>query len=62
MLLITSKLAMQLQHTLVKMGHPQSPTLVKTDNLAAYGILTNKIIPHMTKAMDMDFHWLNDQE
>ena len=59
---VEGKLAMQLQHTLAEMGHYQPPKEVKTDNLTAYGFVTNRIIPHATKAIDMLFHWLCNQE
>ena len=61
-LYINSKLATQLQHTLAEMGHLQPPTLVQTDNSTTYGVVTNKIIPKATKAMDMHSHWLHNQE
>ena len=61
-LFINSKLMMQLQHTLVETGHHQTPTQVQTNNLTAYGVVTNKIIPRATEVMDMHFHWLHDQE
>ena len=38
---IKNNVAMQLRHTLAKIGYPQPPTPVQTDN----GIITNKIIP-----------------
>ena len=59
---VNSKLATQLRHTLVEMGHPQPPTPVQTNNSTAYGVVTNNIMPQATKATDMHFHWLLDQE
>ena len=59
---MNSKLAMQLQHTLAKMGHPQPLMPVQIDNLTVYGVITNKIILQAMKTMDMHFHWLCNQE
>ena len=44
------------------MGHPQPPTPLQTDNAMADGVVNSKITPKRTKAMDMHFHWLCDQE
>ena len=60
-LFIKSKLA-QLHHTPVELGHTQPPTPIQMDNLTAYGVVTNKIIPRPTKAKDIRFHWLWDRE
>ncbi|KAL7523430.1 hypothetical protein ACHAWF_000517 [Thalassiosira exigua] len=57
-LFINAKLAVPIRTTLVKLGHAQPKTPVQTDNLTAYGVLTNTIMPKATKAMDMPFHWL----
>jgi hypothetical protein len=40
------------------MGHTQPPTLIQTDNNTAHGVVTNNIQPCRTKAMNMQFHWL----
>ena len=42
--------------SLIKMGHPQPPTPVQTDNTAALGVVNNTIAPWRMKAMDMCFH------
>ena len=57
-LFLIAKQAAPMQHMLIKMGHLQHLTPIQTDNLAAFGIVTNKIIPKATKEMDMQFHWL----
>jgi hypothetical protein len=44
------------------MGHPQPHTPIQTNNTAAKGVINNKIQPKQTKAMDMHFHWLRNQE
>jgi hypothetical protein len=45
-----------------EMGHPQTQTPIQTDNLMAEGVINSKIQPKRKKAMDMHFHWLQDQE
>jgi hypothetical protein len=46
---------------LEEMGHPQPATPVQTDNSTADGIITSRVQPKRTKAMDMRFHWLRDR-
>jgi hypothetical protein len=41
------------------MGHLQTSTPIQTSNLTAHRLLTNKILPKVLKAMDMQFHWLH---
>ena len=43
---------------LIKMVHPQPPTLIKTDSATSYGILTGNIFWKCFKAFDMRFHWM----
>jgi hypothetical protein len=57
-LFINSKMAVSMQCTLKKMGHPQTCTPIKTNNSTAHALLTNKIMPKDLKAMDMRLHWL----
>ena len=59
-LYIYAKQSTPLHQMLCKLGHPQSPMPIQTDNSMAYGIIINKIIPKGTKAMDMQFHWLHN--
>ena len=59
-LFINIKQAIIIQWMLEEMGHLQLPTPIQTDNSTAYSIVNNKIIPKVTKAMDMHFHWLHD--
>jgi hypothetical protein len=44
------------------MGHPQPRTPIQTNNTTAEGVINNKIQPKCTKAMDMRYHWLRNQE
>ena len=50
------------RHLLEAMGHHQYPTPMQTDNSTALGVVTNKIQPKWTKAMDMSFQWLRCRE
>ena len=50
-------------HTIVKeMGHKQPLTPIQTDNAMADAVINGKVQPKCTKAMDMRFYWLHDQE
>jgi hypothetical protein len=44
------------------LGHVQPPTPLQTDSAMADGIINGKVQPKQTKALDMRFHWLHDQE
>eukprot|EP00804_Cyclotella_cryptica_P002890 CCRYP_009397-RA/>CCRYP_009397-RA protein AED:0.35 eAED:0.35 QI:0/-1/0/1/-1/1/1/0/410 len=57
-LYINAREVIPLRHLLIKMGHPQPPTPIQTDNSSALGVVNNTIKPKCTKAMDMRFHWL----
>ncbi len=61
-LYLNAKEAVYLQQILFKMGHPQPKTPIQMNNTTAEGVINNKIQPKHTKAMDMQFHWLCDQE
>ena len=54
-LYINCREAIPAHHVLEEMGHPQPPTPMQTDNSTALGVVTNKIQPKRTKAMDMRF-------
>ena len=41
-LFINTNKAILIRHTLTKMGHPQPPTPLETDNTTVQGILTGK--------------------
>jgi hypothetical protein len=61
-LYLNAREAVYLRQILTKMGHPQLPTPIQTDNTTAEGLVNHKIQPKQTKAMDMRFHWLRDRE
>ena len=50
--------AIQVRHLIEAMGHNQPPIPMQTENSIALGVVTNKIQPKRTKAMDIRFHWL----
>ena len=54
--------AVYLHQILTEMGHQQPQTPIQTNNTTAEGVINNKIQPKCTKAMDMHFHWLCNQE
>ncbi|KAL7476408.1 hypothetical protein ACHAW6_002274 [Cyclotella cf. meneghiniana] len=61
-LFLNAKAAIPIRIMLEEMGHKQPVTPIQTDNSTAHGVITNKIQPKATKAMDMRFHWLCDRE
>ena len=57
-LYINCRKAIPVRNLLEAMVHRQPPTPMQTDNSTAVVVVTNKIQPERTKAMDMCFHWL----
>ena len=53
--------AVPLQITLHELGFTLPPTPIKTDNLAAKGIVTATVRQKRSKAMDMRFYWMKDR-
>ena len=47
---------------LEKMGHTQPPTPVTCDNSTAVGIANQTIKQRRSKAIDMQYYWLQDRE
>ena len=54
--------AVYIRIILEELGHKQPPTPLQTDNALADAVINGKVQPKRTKAMDMRFHWLRDQE
>jgi hypothetical protein len=52
------KEACPLRIALDKMGHPEPPTPMATDNNAASGIATDTVKQKRSKAIDMRFYWI----
>ena len=57
-----AKLAVPLRHLLNKMGHPQSQTVINTDNSTSSGFVHDNIQLKQSKSWDMNLHWLRDKE
>jgi hypothetical protein len=57
-LYLNARKVVYLRQFLTKMGHPQPRTPIQTNNSTAEGVVHSKIQPKLTKAMDMQFHWL----
>ena len=60
-LYINAREAVDIQNLLCKMGHPQPPMPMQTDNSMAEGIINTRVEPKQTKATGMRFHWLHDR-
>jgi hypothetical protein len=54
--------AIYIRIILEELGHVQPPTLLQIDNAMADSVINSKVQPKQTKAMDMRFHWLCNQE
>jgi hypothetical protein len=61
-LYLNAKETVYLRQILREMGHRQPPTPIQTDNTTAKGVVNNIVQPKCTKAIDMHFHWLQDQK
>ena len=57
-LFLNARLAIPLRTALIKMGHPQPATKIKTDNNTADGFVNGTIKQNKTKAVEMRFDWL----
>jgi hypothetical protein len=61
-LYIMAQEAVYIRIILEELGHKQPPTPLQTDNAMADEEINGKVQPKQTKAMDIRFHWLQDQE
>jgi hypothetical protein len=61
-LYIMAREAVYIRIILEEMGHKQPPTPLQTNNSMAEAVINGKVQSKQTKAMDMQFHWLRDQE
>ena len=50
-----------LRTSLEETGHPQGPTLMKTDNSTVWGIINETVKQHRSKSIDMRFYWVRDR-
>jgi hypothetical protein len=53
--------AVSIRDTLHRMGHPQPPTPIATDNTTAHSIANDTCKQRRSKAMDMRFYWTKDR-
>ncbi len=61
-LYIMAREAVYIRIILEEMGHKQPATSIQTDNAMVEAVISTKITPKRSKAMDMCFHWLKDRE
>ena len=61
-LFLNAQEARILRLTLAEMGHPQPPTPVHVDNSTCIGIVNNTIKRQQSRAMEMRYFWLLDQQ
>ena len=57
-LYICAKEMVPLRQSLIKMGWPQPQSPIQCNNSTAVGATNQTTIPHKTKSMDIQFHWL----
>ena len=58
---INGKYAVPLRNALYEMGNIQGPTPIQFDKILANGIITDTVVQHISKVMDMRFYWLRDR-
>jgi hypothetical protein len=58
---LNAKEGSMLRTTLEKLGHPQPPTPLQTDNTTSTGYSNRTIKQKPTQAMDMRFYWVKDR-
>ena len=51
---LNNQQAVPIRTDLIKMGHPQLPTPIKTDSATSYGILTSNMLQKRSKALTCD--------
>ncbi len=61
-LFYNTQTALELVHILHALGHPQRAIPVKTDNETAAAFVHNSLKRKRSKAWDVRFHWLAEQQ
>ena len=61
-LLLNKKEARIVRLTIAELGHPQPQTPIHIDNTTSVGIVNNNIKRQQSRAMEMRYFWLLDQE
>ena len=56
-----AQIAIPIRYTLESLGHPQPPTVIKTDNTTAVSFTSDNITQKRSKSWDMRFYWLRDK-
>jgi hypothetical protein len=57
---VNTKVGVNMRKNINHIGHPQPRTLLLTDNLTTFGIVSGKKKQQQSKAIDMRFYWLKD--
>ena len=58
-----AQVAIPIRYMLEQLGHPQRPTLIKTDNATTYyNFIHNNINQKRSKSWDMRLYWLRDKK
>ena len=57
-----AQIAVPIRYVLEKMGHPQRPTLIKTDNATTFNFIHDNINQKKSKSWDMRYFWLRDRQ
>ena len=60
-LFFNSQEALSIRYMLSKLGHPQPPTPMKTDNSTALSFIKSNIRQKRSKSWDMRLYWLRDR-
>ena len=55
---LNSQQSVPIRMAIVKMGHPQPPTLIKTNSATSYVILAGNMRQKRSKDFDVRFHWM----
>ena len=58
---INAQTDVPIRTTLNEMGWKQGPTSIQFDNSTAVGIATKEFRQNKSKAMDMQFYWINNR-
>ena len=61
-LFINGQKVIKIKRMLNALGHPQTMTPIKTDNATAASFVTDMLKKKRSKAWDMRYHWLSEQQ
>ena len=61
-LFYNAQVALPIRYMLEQLGHPQSPSPIKTDNSTANAFVHNNLTQKKSKSWDMRYYWLRDKE